>query len=87
MISPNNTLKKEGGDYWSVKSWYVTLDSGVLSSNEVRLDVGGTVFGNMTRLSSTTWYIGSTNTATGQTTYITGTNQIKHSFFFKQLIF
>jgi hypothetical protein len=73
IIQPVLQYPGEGGDYWSVKSWYVTLDSGVLSSNEVRLDVGGTVFGNMTRLSSTTWYIGSTNTATGQTTYITAT--------------
>lgn len=33
------------GRYWSIKSWYVTLDAGAVSSTEVRLNVGDKVFG------------------------------------------
>jgi len=73
IIQPVLQYPGDGGNYWSVKSWYVTLDAGYIVSNEVRLNSGSNVFGNMTRLAGSTWYIGSTNAATGQTTSITVT--------------
>jgi len=40
----------DDGNYWSVKSWYVTLDVGTVESQEVPLAVGDFVFGNMTQV-------------------------------------
>jgi len=71
IIQPVLQYPAEGGNYWSVRSWYVTLTGGSLVSDEIPLSVGGTVFGNMTRVGPTSYYIGSTNTATGKTTSLT----------------
>jgi len=47
-----------GGSYWTLASWYVPLngDSAVWS-DLITVNVGDTIFGNMTKLSSTGWYI------------------------------
>jgi len=56
---------------WGVRSWYVTLDTGVVVSSEIGVSSGDNLFGNMTRLSGSTWYIGGTSSQTGQTSSIT----------------
>jgi len=56
---------------WGVRSWYVTLDSGVLVSNEIGVTSGDNIFGNMTRISGTNWYIGGTSSQTGETSSLT----------------
>ena len=38
------TSPGDRGDYWSVKSWYVTLDGGVMVSDEIKLNVGDLLF-------------------------------------------
>jgi len=48
----------DNGLYWSVKSWYFTLDKGFVMSSEVQVEVGDIIEGNMTRISGDTWYIG-----------------------------
>jgi len=70
IIQPVIQYPGDRGTYWSVKSWYVTLDTGTVHSNEIQLDVGDVVFGNMTRTGNTSWYIGSTQTSTGKKTEI-----------------
>lgn len=64
IIQP--VLAYAGG--YSVQSWYVTLDYGVVNSNPLDLQPGASIFGNMTQTGETTWYIGST--VHGQTTEI-----------------
>jgi len=48
-----------GGEYWGVANWYVTVYSGALWSDTIKLQTGQQVFGNMTQLDSETWFIGS----------------------------
>jgi len=74
IIQPVLQFPSDNSDSdWSVKSWYVTLDSGVLVSDEIVVDAGDNIFGNMTRTSGSTWYIGGTSSQTGQTTGLTVT--------------
>jgi hypothetical protein len=47
----------DNGNYWSVKSWMVTLNAGYLVSDEIQLSVGDVIFGNQTRLDDTTWSV------------------------------
>jgi len=70
IIQPVIQYPADSGTGWSVKSWYVTLDTGTIHSKELKLSVGDVVFGNMTRTGSTSWYIGSTQVSTGQTVEI-----------------
>jgi hypothetical protein len=63
IIQPVLQYPGDDGNYWSVKSWYVTLDQGVVVSKELKVNIGTFVFGNMTRTGPQTWYIGSTNSA------------------------
>jgi len=70
IIQPVLQYPGDGGRYWSVKSWYVTLDTGTIHSKELRLAVGDTVFGNMTRTATTAWFIGSKSVQTGNETNI-----------------
>jgi len=59
---------QQTGNGWSVRSWWVTLHHGAMSSSEIPLTVGASVFGNMTKINSAgDWYIGSTLT-NGRTT-------------------
>jgi len=60
IIQPVLQYPGDNGNYWSVKSWYVTLDVGYLVSAEIQLNPGDSVFGNMTRVDPAGWYIGST---------------------------
>jgi len=61
IIQPVLQYPGDKGNYWSVKSWYVTLTSDVLVSPEAPCTVGTSLFGNMTMTGPQSWYIGSTN--------------------------
>jgi hypothetical protein len=65
IIQPVLQYPGDNGQYWSVKSWYVTLTNDVLVTPEAKTEVGDNIYGNMTRTGPTTWYIGST-TENGQ---------------------
>jgi len=54
-----------GGDYWELASWYVTLDSGALWSEPEQVNPGDVIFGNMSRVGPTSWYIGGHVKSTG----------------------
>jgi len=65
IIQPVLQYPGDNGQYWSVKSWYVTLTNDVLVTPEAKTDVGDNIYGNMTQTGPSTWYIGST-TQNGQ---------------------
>jgi len=67
IIQPVLQYPSDNGYGWSVKSWYVTLNSGVLVSSEILVSSGDNIYGNMTRLAQTEWYIGGTSSNSGQT--------------------
>eukprot|EP00162_Nutomonas_longa_P008684 comp18719_c0_seq1/m.33985 comp18719_c0_seq1/g.33985 ORF comp18719_c0_seq1/g.33985 comp18719_c0_seq1/m.33985 type:complete len:349 (-) comp18719_c0_seq1:109-1155(-) len=74
IIQPVLQYPANGGNYWSVRSWIVSiagLGGQTAASVEVPMQVGDWVFGNMTQVSSTSWDIISTNTRTNQTTKLT----------------
>jgi len=71
IIQPVLQYPGDNGNYWSVKSWYVTLTVGTVSSKEVKLNVGDTVYGVMQRTGTTSWQIISTQTSTGASTQVT----------------
>jgi len=66
IIQPVLQYPGDNGNYWSVKSWYVTLEGAQVTA-EVPLSVGDSIFGNMTRTGVDSWYIGGTSTQTGKT--------------------
>jgi len=68
IIQPVLQYPGDDGNYWSVKSWYVTLTDDVLYSNEIQVNTGDLIFGNMSKTDSTTWYIGGTDNQSGQNT-------------------
>jgi len=71
IVQPVLQYPGDYGDYWSVRSWYVTLNSGVINSDEIHVAVGDNIFGNMTRVGAHSWYIGGSSTKTGLTSEIT----------------
>jgi len=73
IIQPVLQFPGDNGNYWSVKSWYVTLNSGVLYSREIQTQTGDKIFGNMTNTATDTWYIGGTSQSSGATTSLTVT--------------
>jgi hypothetical protein len=72
VIQPVLQYPGDWGNYWSVKSWYVTLKDGATASDEVVLSPGDTVFGGMVRLTGPynqgAWAVVSTDTSNGATT-------------------
>jgi hypothetical protein len=56
---------------WAVRSWYVTLDAGAIASTPVACSPGDNIFGNMTRVGPSSYFIGSTVVRTGEITKIT----------------
>jgi len=46
-----------GGNYWTLASWYVTVYNGFLISDLIPVNSGDTIFGNMTLISDSKWYI------------------------------
>mmetsp|Transcript_2356 Transcript_2356/g.4864 ORF Transcript_2356/g.4864 Transcript_2356/m.4864 type:complete len:309 (-) Transcript_2356:35-961(-) len=57
--------------HWCVKSWYVTVDSGASYSTAKKVNPGDAIFGNMTRVGPTSWFISSVINSTGEATSIT----------------
>ncbi len=45
IIQPVLQYPGDLGNYWSVKSWYVTTDSGAIESPERKCNPGDTIFG------------------------------------------
>jgi len=76
IIQPVLQYPGDNGNYWSVKSWYVTVNFGVQVTKELILDVGDVVFGNMTRVGSDSWFIGSTSTNTQKSVGLTATHTV-----------
>lgn len=70
IIQPVLQYPGDEGDYWSVKSWYVTTDIGTVSSQEIKLDLGENIFGNMTRLAGNQWLVDSVNSKGQHTSVI-----------------
>lgn len=60
-----------GGNYWGLASWYVTLDGQSIWSTLEKVNAGDEIFGNMTRINETTWYIGAQIIGRDINTYIT----------------
>jgi len=79
IIQPVLQYPGDEGNYWSVKSWYVTVRDGVQVTKELKLDVGDVVFGNMTMTGNDTWFIGSTSTKTGQSVSLSATHEVLKS--------
>jgi hypothetical protein len=48
IIQPVLQYPGDSGLYWSVKSWYVTIDSGAIASTERKIASGDFVFGATT---------------------------------------
>lgn len=71
IIQPVLQYPGDFGNYWSFKSWYVTLGDNVLRSDERDVSVGDNVFGNMTRLGPDTWYVAGVSQETGKENHIT----------------
>lgn len=73
ILQPVLQFPGDNGLYWSIKSWYVTIDDGAINSNELQIASGDNVFGamNQSLTRSTQWYVGSTVSSTQQTTSIT----------------
>jgi len=53
---------------WGLKSWYVTVNSGALYSNELLVEPGDEVLCNMTRTGEDSWSVAATVKSTGDTT-------------------
>jgi len=74
IIQPVLQYPGDNGNYWSVKSWYVTLTSDVLYSDEIQVNTGDNIFGNMTKSGTETWFIGGSDG--GQQTNLTVTRDL-----------
>jgi len=59
-----------GGNFWELASWYVTLDDSYVYSNPIQVNAGTTIFGNMTRITGSTWFLGGTVTGTTQSSSV-----------------
>jgi len=71
IIQPVLQYPGDKGLYWSVKSWYVTLDVGTVHSAELQVNTGDIIYGVMQRQGSTTWFINSIQVSTSKGTSIT----------------
>eukprot|EP01097_Dermamoeba_algensis_P001500 TRINITY_DN1561_c0_g1_i4.p2 TRINITY_DN1561_c0_g1~~TRINITY_DN1561_c0_g1_i4.p2 ORF type:complete len:236 (-),score=45.62 TRINITY_DN1561_c0_g1_i4:442-1149(-) len=54
-----------GYDYWAIASWYVTLTDDVVFSPLKQVSSGDTIFGNMTKVGASSWYINTLDSKTG----------------------
>eukprot|EP01116_Phalansterium_solitarium_P011016 TRINITY_DN26629_c0_g1_i1.p1 TRINITY_DN26629_c0_g1~~TRINITY_DN26629_c0_g1_i1.p1 ORF type:complete len:301 (-),score=39.08 TRINITY_DN26629_c0_g1_i1:160-1062(-) len=81
IIQPVLQYPADSGNGWSVKSWYVTLTNDVLYTTEIPASVGELIYGNMTKISSTEWYIGGTGQESGQTAALTVKFSARHRSF------
>ena len=72
IIQPVLQYPADTSNGWGLKSWYVTLNSNVLYSQEIPAPQNSKVMCNMTRTGDATWYIG--GAVAGQNTFLTVTN-------------
>jgi hypothetical protein len=73
VLQYGDASENGGGDWWGLASWYVTLDDVALWTDLLTMNAGDIIFGNMTKVGKTSWFIGGTNTRTKQTTSFTVT--------------
>jgi len=67
-----------GGNYWTLASWYVTIDAGFLISDLIPVNAGDSIYGNMTLIAPNSWYIGGTVVSSGTTVSLVATkNRLK----------
>jgi len=60
-----------GGNYWTLASWYVTVYDGFLISDLINVNAGDTIFGNMTLVGPSEWYISGVVQSSAQATTLT----------------
>lgn len=53
---------------WQLASWYVTISENVFTSAYVDVNPGDNIFGNMSRVNETAWFIGSYDVTTNNST-------------------
>lgn len=75
IIQPVLQYPADSGQGYSLKSWYVTLDSGVIETPEVLCNPGDVIYGNMTYVKKSflggKWYVGGTVVSSGATAAFT----------------
>jgi len=64
-----------GGSYWTLASWYVTVYNGFLISDLINVNAGDTIFGNMTLIGPSKWYISGVVQSSNQATTLTATKK------------
>jgi len=67
------TTPAGGGSYWAIASWYVTVDSNYFVSDLLQLNAGDVIFGNMTKVGDSSWFISGYSQELKNATYITAT--------------
>eukprot|EP01128_Nolandella_sp_AFSM9_P001447 TRINITY_DN1158_c4_g1_i1.p1 TRINITY_DN1158_c4_g1~~TRINITY_DN1158_c4_g1_i1.p1 ORF type:complete len:341 (+),score=78.81 TRINITY_DN1158_c4_g1_i1:62-1024(+) len=68
IIQPVLQYPSNSGFNWSVKSWYVTLNNGVISSDEIPLKEGEVFYSEMKKTGPTSWVISASNSLGQETT-------------------
>lgn len=68
-----------GGGYWTLASWYVTVDAGFLISPMIQVSAGQEIFGNMTQTGPTQWFIGSQVVGGQQVTLTANRQRLKYN--------
>jgi len=74
IIQPVLQYPGDNGNYWSVKSWYVTLTNDVLTSNEIQVNTGDDIYGVMNKTGNDTFYIAGIDGS--QSTFLTVTRDL-----------
>jgi hypothetical protein len=69
IIQPVLQYPADSGNGWSVKSWYVTLDQGVIVSDEIPVSQGEVIYSYMVKTGQAQWEIAAFNKK-GQSTII-----------------
>jgi len=64
-----------GGPYWTLASWYVTVYNGFLISDLISVNAGDIIFGNMTLIGPSTWFISGVPQSSGLPTSLTATKK------------
>jgi len=63
IIQPVLQYPAQSGSGWSVRSWYVTLDVGVIVSPEVHVSKGEVIYSYMNKIGAQKWQIAAKNSA------------------------
>lgn len=68
ILQPVLQYPGDSGGYYSVKSWWVTIDEGAVASDEIALVPGDVIVTNMTKTGAARWVIDSVVPGKGRTT-------------------